>query len=84
MDKEQLAIARLQDAAKLSEHRYKKPLMVTYSGGKDSQVLVALAERLESTSRLSTATPQQMRRRRSILSVSSLKRWKNMESNAPL
>jgi hypothetical protein len=39
MDKEQLAIARLQDAARLSEHRYKKPLMVTYSGGKDSQVL---------------------------------------------
>lgn len=45
MDKEQLAIARLQDAARLSEHRYKRPLMVTYSGGKDSQVLVALAER---------------------------------------
>lgn len=45
MDKEQLAIARLQDAARLSEHRYKKPLMVTYSGGKDSQVLVALSER---------------------------------------
>lgn len=45
MDKEQLAIARLQDAARLSEHRYKKPLMVTYSCGKDSQVLVALAER---------------------------------------
>lgn len=45
MDKEQLAIARLQDAARLSLHRYKKPLMVTYSGGKDSQVLVTLAER---------------------------------------
>lgn len=30
MDKEQLAIARLQDAARLSEHRYKKPLMVTW------------------------------------------------------
>lgn len=44
-EKEALAIARLQDAARLSEHRYKKPLMVTYSGGKDSQVLVALAER---------------------------------------
>lgn len=45
MDKEQLAIARLRDAARLSEHRYKKQLMVTYSGGKDSQLLVALAER---------------------------------------
>lgn len=40
-----MAIARLQDAAKLSLHRFKKPLRVTYSGGKDSQVLLALAER---------------------------------------
>lgn len=45
MDKEQIAIARLQDAARLSLHRFKKPLQVTYSGGKDSQVLLALAER---------------------------------------
>lgn len=45
MDKETLAIMRLQDAARLSEHRYHQPLMITYSGGKDSQVLVALAER---------------------------------------
>lgn len=45
MDKEQMAIARLQDAARLSLHRYGKPLLITYSGGKDSQVLVALAER---------------------------------------
>lgn len=44
MDKEQMAIARLQDAARLSLHRYGKPLLITYSGGKDSQVLVALAE----------------------------------------
>lgn len=45
MDKEQMAIARLQDAARLSLHRYGKPLLITYSGGKGSQVLVALAER---------------------------------------
>lgn len=45
MDKEQMAITRLQDAASLSLHRYGKPLLITYSGGKDSQVLVALAER---------------------------------------
>lgn len=45
MDKEQLAIARLQDAARLSEHRYHEPLLITYSGGKDSQVLVSLAEK---------------------------------------
>ena len=69
MDKEQLAIARLQDAARLSEHRYKKPLMVTYSGGKDSQVLVALAERAGINFEVVN---------------SSSKRWKNVESNAPL
>jgi hypothetical protein len=40
-----MAIARLQDAARLSLHRYGKPLLITYSCGKDSQVLVALAER---------------------------------------
>ena len=40
MDKEQLAIARLQDAARLSEHRYKKPLMVTYSGGNGQRTLL--------------------------------------------
>lgn len=45
MDKEQMAITRLQDAERLSLHRYGKPLLITYSGGKDSQVLVALAER---------------------------------------
>jgi hypothetical protein len=45
VDKEQMAIARLQDAARLSLHRYGKPLLITYSCGKDSQVLVALAER---------------------------------------
>ena len=45
MDKEKLAIMRLRDAARLSLHRFKKPLRVTYSGGKDSQVLLALAER---------------------------------------
>lgn len=45
MDKEQMAIARLQDAARLSLHRFKMPLQVTYSGGKDSQVLITLAER---------------------------------------
>lgn len=37
----------------------------------------------ESTSKWSTAIPQQMRRRRSISSVSSLRQWKNGESNAP-
>ena len=41
MDKEQLAIARLQEAYRM----YKQPLVVTTSGEKDSSVCVALAER---------------------------------------
>lgn len=45
MDKEQLAIIRLQEAARMSLQVYKKPLVVTTSGGKDSAVCVALAER---------------------------------------
>jgi len=45
MDKEQLAIWRLQNAAKISERVQGKPLIITYSGGKDSQVLEHLAEK---------------------------------------
>ena len=45
MDLEQTAIARLRTAAHMSEKVYHKPLLVTTSGGKDSSVCVALAER---------------------------------------
>lgn len=45
MDKEQTAIARLQAASEMSLQVYKEPLVVTTSGGKDSAVCVALAER---------------------------------------
>ena len=44
MDKEQIAIARLQEASAMSLQIYQKPLIVTTSGGKDSSVCVALAE----------------------------------------
>lgn len=43
MDKEQIAIARLKEAALMSETYYQKPLIVTTSGGKDSDVCVRLA-----------------------------------------
>ena len=43
MDKEQQAIARLKEAALMSEMYYQKPLIVTTSGGKDSDVCIALA-----------------------------------------
>ncbi len=37
------AIEKLQLAAKISEQYYGKPLIIAYSGGKDSDVLLALA-----------------------------------------
>lgn len=43
MDKINIAIARLQEAAQMSLQIYEKPLMITYSGGKDSDVLLDLA-----------------------------------------
>ena len=43
MDKLDVAIARLQEAARMSQQIYEKPLMITYSGGKDSDVLLHLA-----------------------------------------
>lgn len=45
MDIEQAAIARLKEAAHMSERYYHAPLIVTTSGGKDSSVCVALAQR---------------------------------------
>lgn len=45
MDKEQKAIQRLKQAAKLSEFYYQKPLLLAYSGGKDSEVCLELLKR---------------------------------------
>jgi phosphoadenosine phosphosulfate reductase len=45
MDKEQRAIQRLQEASEMSLYGYGQPLIITYSGGKDSEVLLELARR---------------------------------------
>lgn len=45
MDKEQKAIQRIQLASEQSLHHYGKPLIVTYSGGKDSDVLLEMFKR---------------------------------------
>lgn len=42
-DLEQTAIERLRFAADMSLRAYRKPLVITYSGGKDSDVLLRLA-----------------------------------------
>ena len=44
MDLEQNAIERLKVASDMSLRLYKQPLLITYSGGKDSDVLLHLAE----------------------------------------
>lgn len=44
-DLEHTAIERLQYVAEISAQYYKAPLIVTYSGGKDSEVLLELARR---------------------------------------
>lgn len=43
MDIEQAAIERLKMASEMSLRLYKQPLVITYSGGKDSDVLLHLA-----------------------------------------
>ena len=43
MDLEQTAIDRLKMASEMSLRLYKQPLVITYSGGKDSDVLLHLA-----------------------------------------
>lgn len=45
MDKEKKAIERIRMASEMSLHHYKKPLACTYSGGKDSDVLLELFKR---------------------------------------
>ena len=45
-DKERKAIARLREAAYHSERLYKVPLLVTTSGGKDSDLCLTLAQRV--------------------------------------
>lgn len=45
MDKEQKAIERLKLGAEMSQGYYGKPLIITYSGGKDSEVLLELTRR---------------------------------------
>ena len=45
MDLEQKAIERIKMASEMSLHHYQKPLICTYSGGKDSDVMLELFKR---------------------------------------
>lgn len=43
MDLENLSIERLKEGAQMSELYYQKPLLICYSGGKDSEIIIDLA-----------------------------------------
>lgn len=45
MDLEQKAIERIRTASEMSLHHYEQPLVCTYSGGKDSDVMLELFKR---------------------------------------
>ena len=45
MDLEQKSIERIRVASKMSLHYYGQPLVCTYSGGKDSDVMLELFKR---------------------------------------
>lgn len=45
MDLEQKAVERIKMASEMSMHHYQKPLICTYSGGKDSDVMLELFKR---------------------------------------
>lgn len=81
MDKEQTAIERLRMASEMSLKHYKTPLVVTTSGGKDSAVCVALAERagipFEAMHNHTTVDA----RRPSVLSARTSAAWRRRASN---
>lgn len=77
-DPEKIAIGRLKAASDMALKYYGTPLVVTTSGGKDSNVCVELALRGASRSRCSITTLQRMRRRQCGLcgrNLPDLKRW---------
>lgn len=82
MDLEQKAIERIRLASDLSLKHYGKPLVCTYSGGKDSDVMLELFRRGAYHLRYIIVTPQQMRRKLYGTYEKYLKVWKKKELNA--
>lgn len=60
MDLEQKAIKRIQAASEMSLYHYGKPLVCTYSGGKDSDAMLELFRRGAYRLKFTTVTRQQM------------------------
>lgn len=81
MDLEQKAIERIRLASDLSLKHYGKPLVCTYSGGKDSDVMLELFRRGAYNLRYTIVTPRQMRRKLYDISEKYLRVWKKKELN---
>lgn len=82
MDLEQKAIERIRLASDLSLKHYGKPLVCTYSGGKDSDVMLELFRRGGAYHlRYIIVTPQQMHRKLYAIYEKYLKVWKKKELN---
>lgn len=45
MDMEKTSILHLKEGAMLSEQYYQQPLLILYSGGKDSEIILDLAKK---------------------------------------
>lgn len=82
MDLEQKAIERIRLASDLSLKHYGKPLVCTYSGGKDSDVMLELFRRGAYHLRYTIVTPRQMHRKLYGTYERHLKVWKKKELNA--
>ncbi len=82
MDLEQKAIERIRLASDLSLKHYGKPLVCTYSGGKDSDVMLELFRRGAYHLMCTIATPRQMHRKLCGTYERYLKIWKKKELNA--
>lgn len=82
MDLEQKAIERIQLASGFSLKHYGKPLVCTYSGGKDSDVMLELFRRGAYHLRYIIVTPQQMHHKLYGIYEKYLKVWKKKELNA--
>lgn len=82
MDLEQKAIERIRLASDLSLKHYGKPLVCTYSGGKDSDVMLELFRRGAYHLRYTIVTPRQMHRKLYGTYERCLKVWKKKELNA--
>jgi 3'-phosphoadenosine 5'-phosphosulfate sulfotransferase (PAPS reductase)/FAD synthetase len=82
MDLEQKAIERIRLASDLSLKHYGKPLVCTYSGGKDSDVMLELFRRGAYHLRYTIVTPRKMHRKLYGTYERYLKVWKKKELNA--